>query len=144
MEAPNDQDQTVVKKHRHRRGADSLVAVALANGATIKQAAEAGHVGERTVQRWLADDREFATTVRRLRHNLAEQVLDELHKIAPRAVQVLGELLDPSVPHTTRHRAASTILHQVLNYQNEAALEQRLRNLETQAARLAASDHDSP
>jgi hypothetical protein len=74
------------------------VAVALAAGDTIADAAAKGHAGERTVKRWLAERPAFSARVVELRAEAVARATAKLADGMTLAADVLRELLDPATP----------------------------------------------
>lgn len=70
------------------------VALALASGQSVRQAALTCKVGERTIHRWQATLPAFAARVRHLRSSLFEEALGKLAAAQVKAASVLTDLLD--------------------------------------------------
>lgn len=94
---------------RKRGGRDREPAAhALAAGRTIKDAAEAGHVSERSVRGWLTDP-VFAARVRELRAAMFGVAVGRLAELSGKAAETLGGLLD-SGSEGVRRQAAVNVL----------------------------------
>jgi hypothetical protein len=104
------------------------VALALASGQTIKAAAAAAQVGEKTARNWMGEP-EFAARVGELRAAMLEQAMSRLTRTTTRAAGVLRELLD-SADEKVRLRAAQQVLEQATRLRETVTVEQRLRVLE--------------
>lgn len=108
---------------------------ALLTTATIRQAAEAAKVGERTIYRWLAEDPIFkAELVRR-----EDQILDTATRLliagTGKAIQTLYELMNSN--RTTdgiKLSAARVWMEQVLKLRELRDIEARLAALEARAS----------
>jgi hypothetical protein len=84
------------------------VAVLLASGRTIVDAAGEAKVGERTIKEWLADRPAFARRVQQLRSELTERALSLLSGSAASAAETLAELLGDEAAGV-RLRAAQAV-----------------------------------
>ena len=93
---------------RGRRKADWLIAVALAGGATIVEAADVAGVGQRTVYRRLVDPG-FQDLVRQIRRQALDRAVGRLATSTTSAAQTLVELLG-AASETVRLGAARAIL----------------------------------
>jgi HEAT repeat protein len=108
------------------------VALLLAAGRTIKDAAAEGGSGERTVFRWLAEDG-FRALVAGLRGRLMDQAVGKLADAASQAADELRELLgDESA--TVRLRAAVAILDAAVKTREHAELAEQVAELERRMA----------
>lgn len=114
----------------HKREA---VALALAGGASVREASEPNGVGSRTVWRWLAEDDAFTARVQELRQELFGQAVGKLCKLSGKSADTLGTLLD-SETETTRLTAARAILDSGPKLRDAADLEARLVALEKKLA----------
>ena len=84
--------------------------VALINHPTVRLAAEAVGVSEKTMYRWLGDP-EFAREHRKARRLAFTQAITLTNKYAPMAVQTLAKIAsDPSAPHAARVSASAALL----------------------------------
>ena len=83
---------------------------ALIAGATVKQAATAGQVSEKTVRRWL-DNEEFSAQLAVAQKEVTKRISRTIISRAERAVCVLNEIMtDTENPPTARVSAANNIL----------------------------------
>jgi predicted ArsR family transcriptional regulator len=112
-----------------RENADPILLVQLAGGASIKQAAEAVGISERTARRRMKDD-VFVARLEELRQRCFERALDRLGQLGTAAVDTLESLLDAAVSPTVRLGAARAVLEYGLRLRDEIELEERLRALE--------------
>ena len=84
---------------------------ALIAGATVKQAAAAGQVSEKTVRRWL-DDEEFSAQLAAAQKEVTKRLTRAIISRAERAVCVLDVVMtDTANPPTARVTAANSILN---------------------------------
>jgi hypothetical protein len=107
------------------------VAVLLAGGAAIKDAAAQCGVGERTVHGWLERDGPFKALVSRYRSKVIAAALGQLVDAAGAAVATLRACLGSDQQGGTRVRAAAEILDQVVRIRDTTEFEERLTELET-------------
>lgn len=70
------------------------VALAIATGQTIRDAAASIDIHERTVYRWIAASPAFRERVRELRKALFDEAVGRLAKLAGKAIDTIGGLLD--------------------------------------------------
>jgi transposase len=117
-----------------RNGRREAVALALASGQTVREAAKGAGCGERTVHTWLADDA-FRRRVAEVRTDLFAQAVGRLSRLAGQAADTLGDLLG-SKNDPVRLQAARAILEGGLRLHEALDLATRLESLE---ARLAAT-----
>jgi hypothetical protein len=122
---------------RGRSDADESLALGLARGLRIVDAATAASVSERTARRRM-DDPAFRRRVIDLRAGMVERTVGSLAEAATEAVTTLRELLGKDTPPAVRRSAAATILSELLTHRKENDLERRLRLLEEQEG-----EHDS-
>ena len=124
---------------RGRSTADDLLAAALAAGQSLKDAAAAAHMGERTAHRRAALP-EFQAEVRMLRRAMVEEVVGRLNHYAKAAAFKLAALL-ASTDERIALGAATNLLNLVAKFRAEdvealvAALEARLGELEAKTAK---------
>jgi len=85
------------------------VALLLAGGSSVRAAARRTRVGERTIHRWLREDRAFCDLIFTTRNRLFERALARLSRLGGKAARVLGKLLDDADPRI-RLGAAKAIL----------------------------------
>ena len=84
--------------------------VCLLNEPTVKRAAEAAGVGERTLHRWLTEPL-FSATYRSARRASFAQAISVTQHYAPAAVHTLARIMaDPAVPPAPRVAAATALL----------------------------------
>jgi DNA-binding NarL/FixJ family response regulator len=110
-------------------GEDELVR-ALANGATVREAAEQAGVEEQTAQARLADA-DFRRAVSQARGRLFHTALGRLAGLASRATGVLERLMESDQPSVAR-RAAKAVL-ELGPRLRELELEERISRLEEEA-----------
>jgi hypothetical protein len=118
---PHDPKQPNPKKSR--------ALAALASGSTVKVAAQAAGVHERTVFLWLTDPA-FKADVNKLRARLVDQTLGKLSRAATRSAAGLAKLLD-NPDANIRLRAATAVLDRLVAYREHADLVARLDELES-------------
>ena len=112
-----------------RRTKDTPLLIALACGASVKNAALKAGVSERTVYRRLADP-SFQKQLANFQAELMQQTGARLTTLAAGAVNTLAALLDPSVPFAVRCKAACAVLQLGAEQREQMELEQRLAVLE--------------
>lgn len=116
------------------------VAVALASGRTIKEAAAECKAGERTVKRWLAERPAFTCRVAELRADMIGRALGKLADAMTAAACTLRALLDAE-GESIRLGASRSILELGSRLRETVEFEQRLLALE----RLAyGRNHEHP
>jgi hypothetical protein len=104
------------------------VALLLATGNSIRQAAAQSGVAARTISRWHLDDA-FRLRVSHLRGEIFDRAVGRLTQVAGKAADTLVALLD-SGDEGMRFRAARAILEMVPQLRAGNELEQRLAALE--------------
>lgn len=104
------------------------VAVLLASGSTIRDAAAETRVGERTIHGWL-DDPGYRAFVAELRDQLLNATIGRLTQTATRAVGVLGGLLDAE-SESVRLRAAFGLIDAMIKTREHGELAARVSELE--------------
>jgi hypothetical protein len=114
------------------------LALLLAEGKTVKDAATLGEIGERTAFTWLAD-RCFQAFVSELRGRMLDAALGRLADAATRAVDTLVALLDEETANV-RLRAALGILDSMGRLREHVEFEQRLLVLEADHASRTESE----
>jgi len=117
---------------RQGRGDEALLN-ALAAGTSVKQAAQAAGLSERTVYRRLANTG-FQQRLAAIRDELITAALGELVGCASKAVTTLRTLLEAR-DERVQLQAAKVLLEQALRLREAVALEQRLAALERRAER---------
>jgi lambda repressor-like predicted transcriptional regulator len=111
----------------------SLLALALASGTSIKDAAEEAGISRRTVERCLARPA-FRRLVARLRGDLVATALGRLTDNMTRAADAVAALLDAPEPHL-RLRAARALMSFGLKFRDSVDVTDRIRDLERELAR---------
>ena len=114
--------------HRGRRNADEPLAVALAAGRTIREAAEAAGVGERTATRRAAEP-EFRRRVAALRGAMVQAALGRLSDGLTEAADALRKLLRAK-RESVRLGAARAIHELACKLRESVDLEERIAALE--------------
>jgi hypothetical protein len=114
-----------------RKNADAL-ALALAAGDSIADAAANAGVGERTVYRRLADPA-FRQRIQTFRGEMVAQALGRMANGMTEAADVLRQLLASQTPPAVRLGAARSILELGVKLRESVELEQRVAALETAA-----------
>ena len=105
------------------------VALALACGRTLREAAEASGVGERTIKTWLAQQPALSRRVNGLRGELTSRALGRLAEGMALAADTLRELL-AAKSEGVRLSAARAVLELGNKLRESVELEQRLTALE--------------
>jgi hypothetical protein len=118
--------------HRGRRNADEALALALATGQTLRDAADATGIGERTATRRMADPA-FRQRVAELRADMVQRSLGRMADGMSDAADKLRELL-AAESESVRLGAARTLLELGVKLRESVELEARLADLEAQAA----------
>jgi transposase-like protein len=111
-------------------GEDELV-LALAAGASMREAAEQAGVDERTVYRRLADP-DFRRAVSRARGRVLETALGRLASLAGKATGIFARLMESDQPSVAR-RAAKGVLQLGSRLREETELAERRGRLEDDA-----------
>jgi hypothetical protein len=114
--------------HRGRRNADEALALALATGQTLRAAAGAVGIGERTATRRWADPG-FRRRVAQLRGELVGLALGKLADGMADAAAKLRQLLDAQ-SEAVRLGACRAMLELGVKLRESVELEERLRDLE--------------
>jgi len=110
----------------------SLLALALASGSSIGDAAEKFGLSRRTVERWLAKP-PFRRLIARLRSEMLASALGRMTGNMSRAADTVASLLEGAEPHI-RLRAARALLSLGLRMQDAVDLTERVRELERELA----------
>lgn len=113
---------------KQRRLSKAAVALALASGRTVKQAAAEAGVGQRTIFRWLRSP-SFNRRVARYRAELVKTAAGQLADTLTKAIGTLRHLLADDSP-TIRLRAADLLLSHAVKVGDQADVHQRLEELE--------------
>jgi hypothetical protein len=114
-----------------RRKRDDALAVALAAGQTVRDAAAAAGLGERTATRRLANP-DFRRRVFQLRAAAVERATGKLADGMAEAADVLRELLGQEKPPAIRLGACRAVLELTVKLREATELEERLAALEQQ------------
>jgi hypothetical protein len=114
--------------HRGRRNADEALALALAGGQTLRAAAEAAKIAERTATRRMADPA-FRRRVTELRGDMVQRSLGRMAEGMSEAADVLRQLL-AARSESVRLGAARSLLELGVRLRESVELEQRMRDLE--------------
>jgi hypothetical protein len=118
--------------HRGRRNADEALALALATGQTLRAAAEATGVGERTATRRVAEPG-FRRRVGELRAEMTSRALGRMADGMADAADVLRQLLNAE-SESVRLGAARSLLELGVKLRESVELEERLAALEGRLA----------
>lgn len=116
--------------HQGRQNADEAFALAVATGQTIRDAAQAVGISERTAARRWADPN-FRRRVAELRGDLVQRSLGRMADGMSEAADVLRQLLAEGTPPAVRLGAARSLLELGVKLRESVEMEERLRNLET-------------
>jgi HEAT repeat protein len=114
--------------HRGRRNADEVLALAVASGRTLREAADAAGVGERTATRRWADST-FRRRVGELRGDMVSTALGRMADGMAEAADVLRRLL-VAESESVRLGAARSLLELGVKLRESTELEARLVELE--------------
>jgi hypothetical protein len=101
-------------------GKREAVALAVASGLSLRQAADQCRVGQRTVMRWHQEEA-FRRRIAELRTELFDQAVGLLSRLGGKAAAVLGMLLD-SGDEKVKLAAAKAILDQAAKTRDLAEL----------------------
>jgi hypothetical protein len=123
---------------RGRHSADNALAVELAAGKTVRDAATTAGVAERTAHRRL-NDPAFRARVSELRRSMATAAAGRLADGMAAAADVLRTLLADEDPHV-RHKAAVKVIELAASLRTQVELEERMGELETRVAQLTEGD----
>ncbi len=116
------------KNQQGRTRADDLLALALARGLTLAEAAAEAKVSERTAQRRLADPA-FAALVIELRGRMVEGALGQLADSLAEAATTMRALLKGK-SESVRLGAARSLFEMVLKIREQSELSDRIASLE--------------
>jgi hypothetical protein len=113
------------------------LALLIASGHKIRDAAAQAKTAERNAYTWLAEP-SFRARISELRALMVDAAIGRLSDNACRAVDTLVELLEDDAP-SIRHRAATSVLEVLGRFQANITIDQRLVQLEmAHAARVLA------
>ncbi len=106
--------------------------MSVASGGSNTDAGKAARVTARTIQRWRADEVQFADAVDDFRSEFLNEAAGLLAAATTSAARKLGELMDTG---EDRHQltAARVVLDMASRYRVDQALELRISDLETAA-----------
>jgi hypothetical protein len=110
-----------------------VLALALAAGQTVRLAAEAAGVSERTATRRSADPA-FRRRVGELRADMVARSVGRMAEGMSDAADVLRALLAPGTPPAVRLGAARSLLELGVRLRDSVEIEERLAALEAEAA----------
>ena len=110
---------------------DKLLAVLIASGRTIAEAAELARCNPKTVSQLMADPA-FRRRVSQLRGEMVATVIGRLTEASTKAVDTLVSLLRSNRP-ADRRNAAVSLLETLVRLRGEMELEERLNALEEAA-----------
>jgi hypothetical protein len=123
--------------HRGRRTADDALAVALATGRTVREAAAIAGVSERTATRRAADTA-FRRHVAELRREMVQAALGRMTDGMTDAADTLRKLLKAK-KESVRLGAARAICEKACKLRESAELEERIAALEASKESAAGS-----
>lgn len=115
------------------KGRQQQAITALLSEGTVKRAAKKAGVGERTLRRWLSEDKAFLAEYRAARRVLLEQTLTNLATISSAAVVTLYNEFRADSP-AVRVRAASNVLRLLFSGHELTDIEERLEALESEVS----------
>jgi hypothetical protein len=124
--------------HRGRRNADEALALALASGATLRDAASGAGIGERTATRRWADSA-FRQRVTELQHEMVARCMGRLTDGMTEAADVVRKLMSAD-SESVRLAAARTMLDFGMRGWDRLDLEARVQELEQLAASQPGGD----
>lgn len=109
----------------------TAVLVQLVAGVDVEKAAVLAGAGERTVWRWLGENKPFRRELRLRQRQAMEAATRKLQSAAVKAVETLEAVMaDATAPHAARVSAAKTILDTGYRAVELADVVQRLEELE--------------
>jgi len=107
-------------------------AMTIASGGSNADAGKAAKVSARTIQRWRADEVQFAAAVVEFRVEFLSEAAGLLAAETTAAAAKLGELIETGEDHHALS-AAKTVLEMASRYLNDQTQERRISDLETAA-----------
>ena len=113
--------------HRGRRNADEALALAVASGQTLRDAAQAAGIGERTASRRWADPA-FRRRVSELRGDMVQRSLGRMADGMTEAADVLRQLL-AAESESVRLGAARSLLELGVKLRESVELEEEIGEL---------------
>jgi len=114
------------------KGSWAKAALVIASGGTTTDAGKAAGVTSRTVQRWRADEVQFADAVADARKEFLDDAAGILAQISTKAAQKLGAIIEDSDDRLAL-AAARVVLDMASRYRQDQSLENRLNALEMAA-----------
>jgi hypothetical protein len=120
--------------HRGRRNADEVLALAVASGQTLRDAARATGVSERTAARCWAEP-DFRRRVNALREDMTSAALGRLAHTMAAAADTLARLLSAETDGV-KLAAARSILQLGVDLRVSVELEERMREIEESLANV--------
>ena len=117
---------------------DDILITALAHGRTHTEAGNVINRSAKTVQRRMADP-EFAKRVSSARAQKLDEISGQLTDMAATAISVVREAMAPEQPTRDRLAAAKLTFSQLHEFRSRGDVEDRLREVEALAERLAAA-----
>jgi hypothetical protein len=104
------------------------------NGQSVPEAASAVGIGGRTLRRWMTEDEEFRAQYDAARQTLFADGIARIEGLAPRAADVLGQLLSPDTPPNVRLGAVRLALEVALRERDAKTILKRLEEIEAELA----------
>lgn len=115
----------VIRVARRQRAIAALMAYP-----NVRSAAEACGVGERTLYRWMAEDKEFAAQLAAAEAELVDQTARRLLSLTNDAIRSLAQLSAAAEDDGVRLRTAVAILDQAARWRESVSIEKRVVALE--------------
>ena len=107
---PDNHEENAAEADRGLSPKQERAIIALLNEPTIAKAAQQAEVAERTLRRWLEDDK-FSRAFRKARREAFGHGISLMQHYVPHAVNTLAKVMsDATAPHSARVSAASTTL----------------------------------
>jgi len=103
---------------------------ALLTSKSVAEAAASAKVGERTLYRWLAEDRAFRAALLAAEGDLLSTTTRRLLSLQGQAIETLESLLSRAESEGVRLRAAQVALELSLKLRDQVSIELRLQALE--------------
>jgi hypothetical protein len=97
---------------------------------SIRSAAESCGIGERTLYRWVAEDRTFQAQLAAAEAELVDQTARRLLSLTGGAIKTLAQLTVGAEDDGIRLRTAVAILDQASRWRDSTAIERRIQALE--------------
>jgi hypothetical protein len=107
-------------------------ALALAQGRTIREAAEASGAGERTIKTWMAELPTFKRRIDELRAEMTGRAVGRLADAMVAAADTLSHLARKGKSEMVRLSAARAVLEMGTKLRETVELEERIASLEAQ------------